>query len=65
MECIMENNEKTKTGKLAEIISDLMILIGCACLMVFTWSIWPIGTWLVGGVILVLFGFVIGMEGKK
>ena len=50
--------------KLQQFLDDLLILAGCALVLVFVFQVWPVGTWLVGGLMLIVFGVLIGLGGR-
>ena len=45
-------------------LDDLLILGGCGLIMEGTYQICPVATWFVGGIILVVWGVLVGL-GKR
>lgn len=50
---------------LVSVLDDLFVLAGCGLVLGFVWQVWPVGVWLVGGVMLVVFGVLFGMSKVK
>ena len=48
-----------------EILSDILILAGCAAIVYGAWLIHPIAAYLVGGVLMIAGGYVLGLEIRK
>lgn len=47
------------------LLDDLLVLAGCGLVLVFVYQVWPVGTWLVGGLMLVGAGLMVGRLKSK
>lgn len=43
------------------ILDDLLYLAGCGLVLRFVWLTWPVGTWLVAGLMLIGLGLMVGL----
>lgn len=47
-------------------LDDVLVLAGCGLVLVFVYQVWPVGTWLIGGLMLIVVGVLIGrMKAKR
>ena len=49
--------------KMRELLSDFLVLTGCAVLVYGVWLVSPVAAWIVGGLLLVIIGVALGLEG--
>lgn len=45
---------------LLSFLDDLLYLAGCGLVLRFVWLVWPVGTWLVAGLMLIGLGLMVG-----
>jgi hypothetical protein len=50
---------------LKKYIDDALILAGCVLILIWVYLVWPVGTWLIGGVMSLAAGVLIGLTGGK
>jgi len=48
-------------------LGDILTLLGCISILIFVYQVWPVGTWLIGGVMLIVISiiFEIGQRVSK
>ena len=48
------------------LLDDMLVLAGCGLVLVFVYRVWPVGTWVGGGLMLIGAGLLFGrLKAKK